>query len=83
VIDVVLDPEAWSGVEPGAEALLDEWRVGVGDPVHAGQTMASVVLVKATLEVVAPVDGTVAEILVPAADSFGPGRSLARLNPLG
>lgn len=82
-IDVVLDPAAWTGVEPGTEALLDQWKVGVGDTVRAGQPLAAVVLVKANLEVVAPADGIVAEILVPAADTFGPGRVLARIETAG
>lgn len=81
MIDVVLDPAAWAGVEPGTEALLDQWKVGVGDAVRAGQPLAAVVLVKANLEVASPADGTVAEILVAASDTFGPGRVLARLEP--
>lgn len=80
-IDVVLDPAAWTGVEAGTEALLDKWLVGAGDRVRAGQPLAAVVLVKANLEVVAPADGTVVELLVPEADTFGPGRVLARLQP--
>lgn len=82
-IDVVLDPAAWTGVEPGTEALLDQWKVGVGDAVRAGQPLAAVVLVKASLEVVAPADGTVVELLVPEADTFGPGRVLARIETAG
>jgi len=81
--DVVLDPAAWQDVDAGTQALLDKWLVGVGDRVQAGQPLASVVLVKSTLEVAAPADGTVAEILVVASDTFGPGQPLARLAPGG
>jgi pyruvate/2-oxoglutarate dehydrogenase complex dihydrolipoamide acyltransferase (E2) component len=79
VTDVVLDGAAWKDVEPGTQALLDKWLVAEGDTVRAGQPLASVVLVKATLEAVAPADGTVAAILVQASDTFGPGQPLARL----
>lgn len=81
MIDVVLDPAAWQDVEAGTEALLDKWLVGEGAAVRAGQPIASVVLVKATLEVAAPADGTLAAILVQASDTFGPGQPLARVQP--
>ena len=81
MIDVVLDAAAWKDVEPGTEALLDQWLVSPGEVVSAGQPLASVVLVKATLEVAAPVEGTLVEILVQASDTFGPGAPLARLRP--
>ena len=77
--DVVLDAAAWKDVDAGTEALLDQWRVRVGDVVRAGQPLASVVLVKATIEVTAPVDGRIAAILVEASQTFGPGRVLARI----
>jgi pyruvate/2-oxoglutarate dehydrogenase complex dihydrolipoamide acyltransferase (E2) component len=81
VIDVVLDPAAWKDVESGTLALLDKWLVGEGATVRAGQPLASAVLVKATLEVTAPADGTLAAILVAASDNFGPGQPLALIRP--
>lgn len=81
--DVVLDAAAWKDVEAGTEALLDQWLVREGDAVRAGQPLARVVLVKATLDVVAPVDGRVAAILVEASQTFGAGRALARIEPPG
>lgn len=81
--DVVLDPAAWKDVEAGTEALLDQWLVREGDVVRAGQPLARVVLVKATLDVVAPVDGRVAAILVEASQTFPAGQPLARLEPAG
>lgn len=81
MIDVVLDSAAWQDVDAGTEALLDKWLVSAGERVRAGQPLASVVLVKATLEVAAPADGTLAEVLVAASDTFGPGQVLARLDP--
>lgn len=79
--EVVLDPTAWEGVDAGTEALLDKWLVAEGARVRAGQPLASVVLVKSTLEVTAPADGVLAAILVQPSETFGPGRALARLDP--
>jgi biotin carboxyl carrier protein len=79
MIDVALSAEAWTDVEPGTEALLDHWLVRAGDRVRAGQTMAVVVLVKASLDVAAPAEGTVSQILVEKDDTFKPGQALARI----
>ncbi len=79
--EVVLDPTAWKDVEPGTEALVERWLVQEGDRVRAGQTVAVVVLVKASIDVPAPIDGTIDRILVPQDDTFGPGRPLAQLSP--
>ena len=57
MIDVTVEPGAWSETEPGTEALLDRWLVEDGAAVEAGQPLAEVVLVKATLEIVAPAAG--------------------------
>ena len=81
MIDLVLDAAAWKDVEAGTQALLDKWLVSEGAAVQAGQPLAAVVLVKSTLEVVAPVAGTLAAILVRESDTFGPGQPLGRLRP--
>jgi pyruvate/2-oxoglutarate dehydrogenase complex dihydrolipoamide acyltransferase (E2) component len=77
--DVVLPDEVWEGVEPGTEALVDQWLVREGERVNAGQTLAKVVLVKANLEVTAPSDGVLERILVPAEGTFPKGRPIATL----
>ena len=77
--DVVLPDSLWEGVDPGTEALMDEWLVREGDRVVAGQLLAKVVLVKANLEVTAPADGLVERILVPAEQTFAKGVALATL----
>ena len=77
VSDVALPASAWEGVEAGVEALLDQWLVAVGDAVHAGQPLARVVLVKASLEVEAPSDGQVESILVAAGETFARGQPVA------
>ena len=77
--DIILSMEAWQDVEPGTEALVEEWLVKVGDSVTAGQPVASVVVVKATHEVLAPANGVIGKILVAAEETFKPGQSLATL----
>lgn len=76
-VEVVLQDEAWTDVEPGTEALVDKWRVKAGDRVSAGQVLADVVLVKTSFEVVAPAAGVVERILVDAESTFRPGQPLA------
>ena len=76
---VVLDDIAWKGVEPDAEALLEEWLVSEGDTVTAGQAIANVMLLKASYEIAAPVDGTMGKLLVAEDDSFRRGQLLAEI----
>jgi pyruvate/2-oxoglutarate dehydrogenase complex dihydrolipoamide acyltransferase (E2) component len=79
VTDVTLPDSAWEGVDPGTEALVDEWLVREGDRVVAGQALVKVVLVKTNFEVTASVNGVVERILVPAEQTFAKGRALAIL----
>jgi pyruvate/2-oxoglutarate dehydrogenase complex dihydrolipoamide acyltransferase (E2) component len=80
-IQIVLPAEAWQDVEPGTEALVEQWLVAEGSAVKAGQAVASVVVVKANHEVLAPADGVIAKILVPAEATFAAGQPLALLQP--
>ena len=77
--DIILPQDAWQDVEPGTEALVEDWLVQVGDSVKAGQPLASVVVVKSSHEVLAPADGVVESILVQAEGTFKPGQSLGTL----
>jgi pyruvate/2-oxoglutarate dehydrogenase complex dihydrolipoamide acyltransferase (E2) component len=79
VTEISLGADAWKDVEPGVEALLDKWLVGEGDTVRTGQLLANVVLVKSNLEIVAPADGRIEKILVPANDTFAKGKPIALL----
>ena len=76
MIDVTIDPEAWSEAEPGTEALLDRWLVENGATVQEGQPLAEVVLVKATLEIVAPAAGRLIQLVAQ-------GDTLAQGLPIG
>jgi len=42
MIAIQLQDDAWTDVEEGTEALLDEWLVKPGDSVAAGQVLANV-----------------------------------------
>jgi pyruvate/2-oxoglutarate dehydrogenase complex dihydrolipoamide acyltransferase (E2) component len=77
--DVTLDAQAWQDIDPATEALVDKWLVAEGDVVRAGQTLAQVVLVKASLELVAPAAGRIEKILVPAGQTFARGKPVAVL----
>jgi len=75
--EIILLDAAWDGVAPGVEALLDSWAVGVGVPVVKGQTLATVVLVKASIDIEAPAAGHLRAIHVKAEESFVAGKVLA------
>lgn len=79
MVEVTLPDSAWEGVEAGVEALLDQWLVAPGDAVVAGQPLARVVLVKASLEVEAPAGGQLHNLLVAAGETFARGRPIATL----
>ena len=79
---ITLSPDAWKEIDPATEALLDKWLVAEGDTVRAGQTLANVVLVKANQDIVAPDDGRVEKILVPAGETFARGKPIAVLKEL-
>ena len=81
MIKIVLLDAAWDGVASGVEALLDSWAVGVGVPVVKGQTLATVVLVKASIDIEAPASGHLAVIHVKAEESFVSGKVLAEFQP--
>ncbi|WP_179401134.1 biotin/lipoyl-containing protein [Burkholderia guangdongensis] len=78
-IEIVLQDEFWADVESGTEALVEEWLVGVGDSVAAGQAVATVVVVKTSHEVVAPAAGVIGDILVKAEETFAQGKAIGLL----
>jgi len=80
-LHIRLPDEMWTDVEPGTEALLDKWLVQEGDTVAANQPLASVVLIKTAVDVVAPAAGRIVKILVPVDGTFGRGHDLALLEP--
>jgi pyruvate/2-oxoglutarate dehydrogenase complex dihydrolipoamide acyltransferase (E2) component len=79
MIDLILSADAWTDIDAEVEALVDKWQVSEGDGVQAGQALLTVVLIKASLEIVAPVAGRIEKIVVPSGVTFTRGAILGRL----
>ena len=77
MMDLVLPNAYWDGAQDGVEALLDKWLIAKGVLVVKGQVLASVVLVKASLDIEAPEDGVIDEVFVNDGESFSSGKVLA------
>jgi biotin carboxyl carrier protein len=77
--DVVLDPELWESIEAGDSATVEQWLASEGDRVNAGDAIAIVRAVNEAIDVLAPHDGVLEQILVSAGDRFAPGHVLARV----
>jgi pyruvate/2-oxoglutarate dehydrogenase complex dihydrolipoamide acyltransferase (E2) component len=76
---IILDPQRWESVEAGDHALLEQWLVFEGDHVHAGQPLAQARLVHESVDITAPHDGMLEQIVVAAGETFAPGTVLARI----
>ncbi len=74
-VDVVT-PAAGESV---TEGTILEWRVKVGDPIAAGETIVEISTDKVDLELDAPATGTVTEILVSEGDTVTVGQVIARI----
>jgi pyruvate/2-oxoglutarate dehydrogenase complex dihydrolipoamide acyltransferase (E2) component len=81
VIEIRPPAEVFEGADQGVEGLLERWLVDEGDAVSADEPVADAVLVKASFQVPAPCDGTIARIVVPQGDTFPPGAVLATIEP--
>lgn len=79
MMDVMMTGDVWDDVEPGTEALLQEWQVKEGDLVAAGQVLVCAELVKTTHDITAPAAGRVIALLAAEGDTIGPATVLARL----
>ena len=77
--EIHLPQDAWEDVEPGTEALLEQWLVKPGERVTAGQVVAVVVMVKTSIEVEAPADGVLDQVLIEADATVAQGKPLATL----
>ena len=64
-----------------AEGTIIRWNKAVGDAVDEGEPIAAVETDKASMEIEAPVSGTLTELLVEAGDSPEVGDPIARLDP--
>ena len=77
MIELKLPDVVWEGAQDGVEALLDKWLVTEGVQVVRGQVLASVMLVKAAIDIEAPDNGSIQSIFVKDGESFAAGKVLA------
>lgn len=80
MIDIKLDAAAWDGSQDDAQALLEKWLVAENEQVKKGQALVTVVMVKATIDIEAPVNGHIEQILISNGESFPLGTILASFN---
>ncbi len=61
------------------EGTILEWSVKVGDAVKDGDTIVEISTDKVDMELPAPADGTITEILYPEGETVGVGQVIARM----
>jgi 2-oxoglutarate dehydrogenase E2 component (dihydrolipoamide succinyltransferase) len=66
-----------------AEGTVVQWRMAVGDPVSANETVCEISTDKIDTEVPAPVSGVLAEVLVEVGETVPVGVVLARIEGAG
>ena len=71
-------PEMGEGI---TEVTIMRWLKAIGEAVDEGEAIAAVETDKASMEIEAPVSGTLTELLVEAGDSPEVGDPIARLDP--
>ena len=70
----VVMPQLGNEIE---EAQIDGWMKSPGDTVKVGEALLTITTPKLTMEIEAPVSGTLKEILVPADELASVGTTLA------
>ena len=63
------------------EVTIMRWLKAIGEAVDEGEAIAAVETDKASMEIEAPVSGTLTELLVEEGDSPEVGDPIARLDP--
>ena len=76
ILDITLSAEQ----REGTKAVLQQWLVSVGDTVKADQPVAELETDKVTMEVCAPGDGTVKELLIETGDEVEDDIILGRID---
>jgi pyruvate/2-oxoglutarate dehydrogenase complex dihydrolipoamide acyltransferase (E2) component len=74
----ILLPQFGMGMQ---EATLVAWHVAVGDQVKEGDILADFEAAKATVEVPAPLSGTISRLLVAAEDTVPVRAVIATIDP--
>ena len=76
----VLDIVTPAGSESVTEGTILEWAVKVGDAVRDGDTVVEISTDKVDMELPAPADGTITEILYEEGETVGVGEVIARMS---
>ncbi len=71
-------PELGEGI---TEVTIMRWLKAVGEAVEEGEAIAAVETDKASMEIEAPVSGTLTELLAEPGDSPEVGAAIARIEP--
>lgn len=69
----VVMPQLGNEIE---EALIQQWHKAVGETVAAGEALLTIETPKVTIDIEAPVAGTLAEITVPVDELAAVGATL-------
>ena len=77
--DVILDPERWESMEAGDDAWVERWLVAEGELVRSSQVLAKATLVHEDVDILAPHEGVLEQIVVVAGERFSRGAVLARV----
>src|SRR6188472_996079 len=75
IVDVITP----AGGESVSEGTILEWAVGVGDAVKDGQTVVEISTDKVDMELPAPAEGTITEILAQEGETVSVGQVIARM----
>jgi len=67
----------------GTSNVVGAWFKKVGDPVAADEPLLEITTDKVTVEIAAPADGTLVEILKAEGEEVTPGEVLGRIGPAG
>ena len=67
----------------GTSNTVGKWFKAVGDSVRADDPLLEITTDKVTVEIAAPVDGVLIEILKPEGEPVEPGEPLGRIGPAG
>ncbi len=75
----ILDIVAPGGGESVTEGTILQWSVAAGDEVRDGQTIVEVSTDKVDMELPAPADGTITELLAAPGETVSVGQVIARM----
>lgn len=79
----VVPPSGFASVTAPAEGFISALNIKVGDTVAAGQVLGTLQFVNRSVDLTAPISGTVTEVIVGQDNDIGRGDVVAVLTPQG